>query len=332
MPIMARARPLLSAAAAACAALLLAPALFFAAVRAAFGTSIGAGYAGPAAVLCDLDRDGSSGIVVGGDSRAQYQIDPAALEARTGRTAVNAAAILPLGGDLPTLMNALALVPGALATGPVVVISVSMNAFNDNELDLVPMATVWNWNALDHARAAWARPRAYFRFLRGRYLPALRREALHRWRKDGFACTEAVRMPPARRAARGFVPYPVARWEAKEWADTLGWRIEGGNWRAFRRALRRLERSPARAIVLLEGPVAPGPDSPLRDPVWRAVHARFSRMLAEEAARGAKTRFVDCVERPPFPADTSLFYDRFHLNARGAAVFSAWLGEYLAGS
>ena len=44
---------------------------FFAAVKALIGKEIGAGYSGPALTLCALDRDGSAGIIVAGDSRAK---------------------------------------------------------------------------------------------------------------------------------------------------------------------------------------------------------------------------------------------------------------------
>src|SRR6188768_955189 len=152
---------------------------FFAAVKALFGKEIGAGYSGPALTLCALDRDGSAGIIVAGDSRAKTQIDPAVLEERTGMKSVNAAEIISLGGDITTLVNAFRDQPKALESHPVILLSVTLRGMNDLSVENIPSATLWNWSAFDHARVAARKPARYWRFFTGMYLPGVWREAKH---------------------------------------------------------------------------------------------------------------------------------------------------------
>ena len=302
---------------------------FFAAVKALFGKEIGAGYSGPALTLCALDRDGSAGIIVAGDSRAKTQIDPAVLEERTGLKSINAAEIISLGGDITTFVNALRAQPKALESHPVILLSVTLRGMNDFSMETIPSATLLNWSAFDHARVAAGKPARYWRFFSGQYLPALRREAMHRWRKDGFACEDGVHLSPALVESKGYRPY-TGRAREPLAADTGGWMIDGGSWRAFKASLDWLERSPAKAVVIVDAPLEPGWRGKVLDAEWEGVRTRFSGMLQEAVAGRKKVRFLDFTSRPVLDLDTAYFYDGYHFNKEGAGIFTAYLGDVLA--
>ncbi len=117
-------------------------------------------------------------------------INPAVMKDRTGLESVNAAEIISLGGDITTLFNAVRTQPTVVDSHPVALVSVTLRGMNDYPVENIPVATEWNWSAYDHLRVFLGKPARYWRFFMGIYLPALRREALYRWRKDGFACNE----------------------------------------------------------------------------------------------------------------------------------------------
>lgn len=301
---------------------------FFAGVKALLGKEVGAGFSGPAVTLCALDRDGSAGIIVAGDSRAKTQIGPAVLEERTGLKSINAAEIISLGGDITTLVNALRDQPKALESHPVILLSVTLRGMNDIAVENIPSATLWNWSAFDHARVAAKMPARYGRFFKERYLPGLRREALHKWRKDGFACTDGVYLSPALTATKGYRPY-TGRARDPLPADTGAWLIDGGSWRAFKASLEWLERSPAKAIVIVDAPLDPSWRAKLLDAEWEGLRTRFSGMLQEEVAGRKKVRFLDFTSRPVLDLDTGYFYDGYHFNKEGAGIFTAYLADVL---
>lgn len=302
---------------------------FFAGVRAVFGEEIGAGYHGPAVTLCALNRDGSSGVIIAGDSRAKTQIDPYVIEARSGIKAINAAESFPFGGDITTFVNSLRANPEALASSPIIILSLSLQGVNDFHLESLPMAGVWNWSARHHARLLARIPGRYLSWFGGKYLPALWRESGHVRRGKAFACTEEVGLPPAQSAARGFRPnYGLS--QRPRTPDSAGWMIDNGGWQALLDALAWLERSPARAIVLMDAPnhaewteAALGPD-------WPAWQARFDRELATVAAGRGKIRFLDLTAAPALGLEESQFFDMYHLNSSGAEKFSVWLGDWLS--
>ncbi|MDB5106094.1 MAG: hypothetical protein JWP91_3783 [Fibrobacteres bacterium] len=300
----------------------------FTAVKAYFGHDIGAGYTAPALTLCALDRDGSAGIIVAGDSRAKTQINPAVLEDRTGMRSFNAAEIISLGGDITTFVNALRRQPQALANHPVILLSVTLRGMNDYSVENIPSATLWNWTAYDHARVAAGKPARYWRFLQDRYLPGLFREARHKRKKDGFACADDVFLPRNLVESKGYRPY-TGRARDPLPADTGGWIIDGGSWRAFRASLEWLAASPAKAIVIADAPLDPVWRKNVMYPEWRAQEARFAAMLTDEIARHPKARFLDFVTKPILDLDTSYFYDGFHFNRTGADIYTAYLADML---
>ncbi|HKP97379.1 MAG TPA: hypothetical protein VJ385_16655 [Fibrobacteria bacterium] len=303
------------------------------AVPALFGREVGAGFASVERSACVLDRDGAARIVVAGDSRAKSQLIPALITARTGERCVNIGEALDFGGDLATLVNVLRKNPGMLATGPMLVISVSMDGVNDMSVENAPAATLYNFSLADHLRLTAGRPLEYPRFLAASFLPALKRDALHRWRGDGFACGEGVYLPPAILAAGGYRPFqgqPPGPSAAAGRGKPGRYLLEGARWKVYRQSLSWLAASPARAVVLYDAPMDP---EWLRSPEGRApaaAESRFAAMAAREASLHAKVRFLDFFSRPVPELGPGDFYNGNHLNAAGAAIFTRILADSLA--
>jgi hypothetical protein len=313
-----------------CAA--LAAMAMLAAVPALFGKETGAGFAAVEQTLCALDRDGSAGLVIGGDSRAKSQAVPAILEAETGLPGVNAAEALNFGGDLATLVNALRKQPRILASRPVLLLSVSMDGVNDMSFANTPAAALFQYRPWEHARLVWESPRDYPAFFAGTFLPALKRQAGHAWHGDGFACDEKVYLSPVLAAAGGYRPF---QGQAPGSGISLGkpgrYLIDGARWRVFRESLRWLAASPARALVLYDAPF---------DSVWLAANRgtpglaaeiRFAEMAGREAARYPQAHWLDYFDRPPAALSHGDFHNGSHLNDAGAAKFSRILADTLRG-
>jgi hypothetical protein len=303
----------------------------FASIPLLFGRETGAGYASVEQSLCVLDRDGSTDIVVAGDSRAKTMLDPLVIEAATGRTCVNIAEALNLGGDLATLVNALRKNPRALASRPILLISVSMDGVNDMSYAGTPAATLFNFRPADHLGLAWEDPRGYPAYLAGTFLPAVKRQAWHSWRKDGFACDDGVYLPDWAIASRGYRPYQ-GRKPATATAGKPGrYLIDGARWRVFAASLEWLAGSQARAVVIYDAPFA---GEWLREnagtPV-AAMEGRFAHNVAREASRHPKVRYLDLFHNPPAGLEPGDFYDGGHLNSEGAAKFSRALADSLKG-
>lgn len=310
---------------------------FLALIPSLFGKDVGAGFASVDASLCVLASDGAAEIVVGGDSRAQAQVDPLLLEELTGKRAVNVAEGITFGGDLPTLVNALRGYPQVLAKRPILILSVSVTGFNDLAFADLPAASVFNWSLRDHARAALRRPGKYFPFLFGWYGPYLKRHILHEIRGTRFRCADGARLPPAVLASRGFRPLPprpdslrlrVGR-EPRSPSDFL---LEGGRRRAFIQALDWLAASPARAILLYNAPIVPEWQSDPAHALDMEMEHRFADAVAALTAPRPKVRFVDFVRNPLPDLDRTRFADNYHLDAAGAALFTRHLAARLADS
>lgn len=302
------------------------------AIPAFFGNEVGAGYASVDRNLCALAADGSVELLIGGDSRAKQQADPIILEAETGLKAVNVAEAITFGGDLPTLANALAHYPEALAKRPILLVSVSVTGHNDLAFNDLPAASVLNWSPLDHLGAARLAPGTYARYLFGWYLPFLKRQALHHWRGTGYACGDGAPFPATLLESRGYRPSihtPPPPGPPRGEAEFL---LDGGRRRAFAKALEKLSDSPVRAIFLYQAPMAPD---------WQADPARhldvemethFGDLVAEDATRHAKVRFLNFFRNPPEGLSQGHFADNYHLNAEGAALFSRALAEAIPDS
>lgn len=310
--------------AAAAAALLTA----LASIPRLLGDRTGAGFASTEQRLCVLGRDGTAGIVVAGDSRAKSQIVPAILAEATGRRCINVAENLDLGGDLATLANALRRSPAALASRPLLIVSVSMEQVNDGGIARAPSATLFNLRPADHARLALDHPLRYPAFLWSRWLPAVRRELRHLRDGTAFACDDDARIHPVAARTLGFHGLPRIDFIERPKAHLAAsdYTLDGARWRIFRASLATLASLPLRGIVLVNGPI----DSAryLRmsgGAAWRAQE-RFAAQVGAEAARHPGVRYWDFRAAMP---DPSLYYYADHLLEEGARRYSGLLGERL---
>lgn len=294
------------------------------------GHEVGGGFEAVEASLCVLDRDGSAKILVAGDSRAKAQIIPAILTARTKRSCVNVAEAVNFGGDLTTLVNVLRRNPQYLASAPALVLSVSQDGVNDLSFQNASMASLLNWTSADHLGAAIRAPFRYLVFMRKHYLPALLRLVRRKYSHGEFTCDGDVRLSPYLIDTKGWRPF-----QGRDTAASAGkgtherYLLKGGRWRSMVASLEWLARSPARPILLFVGPV---------DPSWRAsaagtralaAEARFSKMVALEAARHPDIHYLDFFQGPPPELDSLHFYNSNHLNAQGSEVFSRILADSL---
>jgi hypothetical protein len=107
--------------------------------------------------------------------------------------------------------------------------------------------------------------------------------------------------------------------------------LDGGSWKALRKALERLSGSRAGRIVVFNAPIDTAWLARTDGPVAMAMEARFSAMMAAETARHPKVEYLDFFTDPPPELEDRHFYDQTHLNHEGAALFSRRLGVYLAG-
>jgi hypothetical protein len=303
-----------------------------ASVPALLGRETGAGFAGVAQAACALDRDGSAEILVAGDSRAKCQLMPILLADATGKRCVNIAEALPFGGDPATLVNVLRREPALLASHPVLVISVSMPGVNDACLGNVTASELFNFTPADQARLWIRNSSAYPRFFFSRYLPSIKREALHLWRRDGFVCDGDVRLPRALFASRGFRPMdgPIDGGSAGPGkGKPERYLIDGARWRLFRESMRWLAASPAGAVVLYDAPFDPEWVRQARGTAELDAETRFAGKVAREASLYAKFRYMDFLSRPAPELSPGDFHDPYHLNGAGAAKFSRMVAESL---
>ncbi|GEM_PF-3106167 len=282
--------------------------------------------------MCALDADGSAAIVVGGDSRALYHVIPALIDSATGRKCVNVAQWLHFGGDPTTLVNVLRRYPIALDAKPVILLSITLDGVNDLGFKGIPMATLMNWSPWDHFRTALHRPKAYPLFFAGSMLPAIGTMLMHRLKGERFTCDDRYYKPPRLEINRGFEPYEGRKTEGF-WmlpGREKDYQVDGGNWKAFQRALDWLNASQAERIVVFNAPIDTAWLRATDGPVAMAMEARFSDMLAREVARHPKSVLLDFHRHPLPQLADSLFYDQTHLNHEGAIVFSHWLGNWLS--
>ena len=295
------------------------------------GGAVGAGFTSVDASLCVFDRGGSADILVAGDSRAKTMIDPDVIEAGVGRKCVNVGEALNLGGDLATLVNALRGNPNVLASRPVLLISVSMDGVNDFSYSNTPSATLFNFRPWEHLVLSIRDPGGYPAFLAGTFLPAVKREFIHAWKKDGFFCDDDVNLPAWAVKSRGYRPYQGSRPESMKVGKQGRYHIDGARWRVFAASLKWLAESQARAVVIYAAPF---------DPEWLRENAgspvvemedRFVRNVAALASAHPTIRYMDLFHNPPAGLEHGDFFDGGHLNREGAAKFSRALADSIRG-
>jgi hypothetical protein len=338
-PLSAASRPRLSTAsrlrrwaALALAAAILFPIAFLSLLPPLFGREPDVAVASVDQAMCVLDADGSAGIIVGGDSRAKNQVIPAVLEEETGKRAVNVGEVLHLGGDPATLINVLRKYPKALEGHPDLILSLTLDGLNDLGFKGTPMATLLNWTAYDHFRVAVRRPKAWPLWMSSWFLPNLGRLCANKWKGNLFACDTGVYRPPALLAEAGYSAVEGKRLTGFWLCPSIrrDYLLDGGRWKAFQAALAWLDRSPVRTVLLYNAPIDTAWLRRTDGDVPLEMEARFSDMVAAEAARHPKVAYLDFFRHPLAELDSSMFYDQCHLNRPGAEIFSRRLGRYLA--
>jgi hypothetical protein len=309
-------------------------ALFFSVIPRLFGNKVTAGVSGfsnTERLLCALDRQGRIPILVGGDSRAKLQVVPAIVKARTGRECLNISETLPFGGDITAMANGLRKNPDALATHPMLVVSVSMLDIDDLNFADAAFAMAFNWSPADHARVLAREPAAYGRHLFGKFLPAVKREMMRGLRGTGFTCPDSgIHIAPYLAGSMGYYFNDSGRLPERfreEEAGRRAYSIEGGNWKSFRKSLEWLAQSQAGPILLYNAPYNPKwlrewPDSGLR-----RAETRFSDMVSDLVRGNPRVTFLDFYRNPAPETDSTCFIDRSHLNAKGSELFSRILAD-----
>lgn len=310
---------------------LMAAIMVMAGVPPLFGLESSAGLASTERTLCGMTRDGATEILVGGDSRAKMQVGPAVLTAVTGRSSLNVAEPLPLGGDLATLSRVLRKYPLVMAGSPVLILSVSGSGLDDLALTSLTTAVMLNWNLRDHARVASRLPAEYAALMGERYFRTVAKLAWRKARSGQFVCDDGIRLPSYIRDLRGYLP------DTNSISDNLhtaspkpaGYIIDGAAWRMFRESLAWLAASPARRVILFNAPIHEPWQMDSRNAAEMGMEALISSRIAEEAARYPKLRYLDLIRDPPPGLTREHYSDGHHLNARGAAILSRYLADYL---
>jgi hypothetical protein len=176
-------------------------------------------------------------VIIGGDSRAEGQIVPAVIEARTGWRAANVATA---GQDLVTLSNALAR-HGIPPAARLLIVSTSLFQVNDGAIDAGFMSTACLLNMTSRERA-----RIYLDRLGSPWSPLAFRftedppaaVALDRLRAKGFVANDK----------RLSLPLPKVLLNAHPWYRNVS--LHGARWRVFQDALASLAATGLRIYIL----------------------------------------------------------------------------------
>lgn len=250
-------------------------------------------------------------VIVAGDSRAERQIVPAAIEARTGRPAVNVATIAQ---DVVTLRNAVrryGVPPGAR----VLIISASIFQVNDGAIDggFVSTACLLNMTR-------WERARVYADRLGSPWSPLAFRFV------DGTAADVA----PAVLREQGFLgidkqlPLPLPRILLNQHPWYRKMALHGARWRIFQEALRGLSET-GLTIYFVVPPVSPAWRDYTEDTFVDRSEREFIGMLAEAARPYPNVRVLDFYSTPDPRLGNEQFYDIQHVNRAGAQQLTEML-------
>jgi hypothetical protein len=250
-------------------------------------------------------------VIVGGDSRAEAQIVPEVIEARTGSRAANVATVAQ---DLVTLSNGLAR-HGVPPASRLLIVSTSLFQVNDGAIDAGFMSTACLLNMTSRERAKI-------------YLDRLGSP----WSPLAFKFTED---PPAaitseRLREKGFVgidkrlslPLPKVLLTAHPWYRKVS--LHGARWRIYQDALGRLAATGLR-IYILQPPVSPAWRAYTTGTFVDAAEREFATMLAAATRKYGNVSFLDFYSAPDPRLGDDKFADIQHLNRGGADVFTGIL-------
>jgi len=281
--------------------------------------------------LCILDSDGSSEILIGGDSRALYHLMPSLISDITHKETTNVGQWLHLGGDPTTFINSLKKNPRVLEKNPIIVFSITIDDLNDLGFKGIPLIQILNWSVWDHFRLAIHRPKAYPKFFFNNLLPGVYQLAKNKLKREDFHCQENAYLPARIMTDRGFTPY-IGKKTTGFWGlpnlenDYL---LEGGQLKNLHKALTWLSKSRAKKIILYNAPI---------DSVWLRntdglvaikMENKFSQILKTVIAKYPKISLIDFYQNPIKELNETDFYDQTHLNIEGAKIFSQRMGEYI---
>ena len=258
-------------------------------------------------------------VIIGGDSRAERQVIPAIIEARTGRRTVN---IATTACDLFTLYNGLKKY-GILSRNAALIVSASILQVNDGAIDpgYISAASVLDMTLLekvglfkDDLRSLLVQMmKVFFRQARG-----LQPEPMDNTLRDqGFL------------GINGNIPLPLKIRLDPENTNHAMYRnlaLHGARWRVFRDALDRLAATRLRIYIYI----------PPASPVWRTYTAgtffdrgerEFAEMLHAATEGYPNVRVLDFYSEPDARLNDNMYYDIQHVNRAGAAVFTEILME-----
>jgi hypothetical protein len=250
-------------------------------------------------------------VIVAGDSRAEEQVIPALIEARTGLPAINVATT---AGDLVTLANALKR-HGVPRSARVLIVSTSLFQVNDGAIDPPYISTACLLNL-----TTWERVRIYADRLSAPTSPLDFR----------FVEPPPVAMTAAKLRDHGFVandkilslPLPKVLLNAHPWYRSLS--LRGARWRVFREALGRLAATGLR-IYLVDAPVSPAWRAYTAGTFVDAAERDFAGMLDEAASAWPAVQALDYYTVPDPALGNEQFADIQHLNRAGAQRFTTML-------
>jgi hypothetical protein len=247
-------------------------------------------------------------VLIAGDSRAERQIMPSVIEARTGWRTANVAT---MAQDLVTLENALAR-HGTPAAAQVLIVSASIFQINDGAIDagFISTACLLNMTPWERARiyadrlgSPWS-PLA-FRFIEGP--------------PDDISQAHLAELGFAGSDQQLSLPLPKVLLDRHPWYRSID--LQGARWRIFQEALGRLAATGLRVFVV-QPPVSPA---------WRVytlgtfvddAEREYVRMLRAAVAGYSNVTVLDYYSTPEPALDDVTFYDVQHLNRTGAVLFT----------
>lgn len=284
--------------------------------------------------LCVLNGNGSAEILIGGDSRAKYNLIPSVIEKETGKKCVNIAEPLTLGGDLPALIKILKKYPNVMASHPILVLSVNLESLNDLGYTGTPVATLLAWSPWDHLRVTLQQPRRYTTYFFGDFIPGLK--TLWQNKKNGkmFVCQDSLFSSSRLMDLKGYEPLEGRKSDQDlyHWpTDEHRYLLDGVRRRDFEKSLQWLSQSQAKRVILYQAPFDTAWVHKVSGAKSLTIPDQFSEILKQEATLFPKILFLDFYRTDvPNLIPRQHFYDLVHLNHQGAEIFSQYMGKRLA--
>jgi hypothetical protein len=258
-------------------------------------------------------------IIIAGDSRAERQIVPAIVTSRTGRNAAN---IATTSCDLISLYNALK-EHKLLAERNALIVSTSIFQINDGAVDTGYLSTacLLNMSLLEKL--------SVYRDDLGELLIRLIKASFQEKVESRYSIADGIIAEKGFNGIKGEIhlPFKILLDPEKtnhSWYKKLS--LHGVRWRIFSQTLEKMAASPTRIYIYL----------PPISPAWRIYSAdtfidrgerEFGDMLSKAIKRYPNIRFLDFYTDPDSRLGNEMYYDGYHLNRTGAALFTEILME-----